>query len=277
LTDFAIEAIRNEALGTDDTPDMLCISYSTPDIIGHSFGPYSKEIEDTYIRLDQEIARLIAELEKSVGKKNFVLFLTADHAVVPVPQFLSDKGLPGGYFFLEPAMNELRAFSVSKFGADLIEEQDNLNIYLNSALLEQLKLDRDEVAFAFAEKIRAWDEVKWAYTARELITTAHSDRWKEMVSKGYHKEESGDIIFILEAGYLPKTRLSETTHKGTSHGSAYSYDTHVPLLWYGSKIKGRSVVRPMEIIDIAASLTHLLKLQQPSNIEGTPIHELFGE
>lgn len=277
LTDFAIEAIKNEDLGTDNTPDMLCVSYSTPDIIGHSFGPYSKEIEDTYVRLDRDIARLIAELEKSVGKKNFVIFLTADHAVVPVPQFLSDKGLPGGYFFLEPAMNELRTFSVSKFGADLIEEQDNLNIYLNSALLEQLKLDREEVATAFADKIRTWDEVKGAYTAKELRTTGHSDRWKSMVSKGYHKEESGDIIFILEAGYLPKTRLSETTHKGTSHGSAYSYDTHVPLLWYGSKIKGSSVARPMEIIDIAASLTHLLKLQQPSNIEGSPIHELFGE
>jgi predicted AlkP superfamily pyrophosphatase or phosphodiesterase len=275
LTDFALEALKNEGLGLDEIPDMLCISYSSPDIIGHSFGPYSKEIEDTYIRLDLEIARLIQELERTVGKKNFVLFLTADHAVVPIPQFLTDNGLPGGYFFLEAAMNELRAYSISKYGRDLIEEQDNLNVYLNSEAIEELKLDHEEVANDLAAVIREWDEVKGVYTARELRTTGHSDKWKRMVSKGYHKEESGDIIFILEAGYLPKTRPSETTHKGTSHGSAYSYDTHVPLLWYGGKLKGKGTVRPMDITDISATLTHIFKLQQPSNIEGTPIFELF--
>ncbi|MBL1280923.1 MAG: alkaline phosphatase family protein [Fluviicola sp.] len=99
LTDFAIGSILEEGLGVDNQTDMLCVSYSTPDMVGHAFGPYSVEIEDIYIRLDLEIKRLIEELEKRVGKNEFMLFLTGDHAVVPVPQYLIDNKLPGGYFF----------------------------------------------------------------------------------------------------------------------------------------------------------------------------------
>ncbi len=275
LTDFAMAALNGEMLGQDDVTDMLCISYSTPDIIGHSFGPYSVEIEDTYIRLDREIARLIKALEKQVGKNNFVLFLTADHAVVPVPQYLSDQKLPGGYFYLDTAMTELRAYCVERFGIDFIKEQVNLNLYLDREAIKNAKLTVDEVSMALAARLREHEEVKNAYTAYELSSVAHSDRWMEMVSKGYHKAESGDVIFILEPGYLPKSRPSETSYKGTSHGSAYSYDSHVPLLWYGAGIRKQQIVRPVQITDIAATLTHILELQQPSNIEGQPILELF--
>ncbi len=275
LTDFAISAINNEQLGKDEITDMLCISYSTPDIIGHAFGPYSVEIEDTYIRLDREIARLIHTLEKTVGKNNFVLFLTADHAVVPVPQFLADQNLPGGYFFVDTAMTDLEKYCVERFGQDFIVEQSNLNVYLDREMIANEDLSVEEVAAALCEKLREYPEVRDAYTAAELSRGDQANRWMKMVSKGYHKEESGDLIFILEPGYLPKSHPSETTHQGTSHGSAYSYDSHVPLLWYGAGIKKKQVLRPTEITDISATLTHIMELQQPSNIEGQPILELF--
>ena len=134
LTDFAIDAIMNESLGTDKQTDMLCISYSTPDIVGHSFGPYSLEIEDIYVRLDRDLARLLTTLETKFGKDGFVIFLTADHAVVPVPQMLIDKKLPGGYLFLDKYLSDLKSASLSKFNVDLIEFEANQNIYLNLQL-----------------------------------------------------------------------------------------------------------------------------------------------
>lgn len=275
LTDFAVRAIDGEQLGNDEVTDMLCISYSTPDIIGHAFGPYSKEIEDTYIRLDRDIERLIKELEERFGKKGFVMFLTADHAVVPVPQFLIDHGLPGGYFYRDQHLNELDSLLEERFGARLVEEEDNLNIFFNRKLIDSLKIDLQEVC-AFAQNvIGEWDEVKRVFTKYDLTAAGVNDKWMDMAKNGYHKEESGDILFILEPGYLPKSNPDESGEKGTSHGSAYSYDTHVPLLWYGAGIRTQEIFRTIEITDITATLAHILKLQLPNATTGKAIVELL--
>jgi len=275
LTDFAIESIDNEDLGKDGQTDMLCISYSTPDILGHAFGPYSVEIEDMYIRLDLEIKKLIENLNKKVGEDNFVLFLTADHAVVPVPQYLIDNKLPGGYFFIDECLNKLRDSVVGKYGEDLVLIQKNLNIYLNHNRINHLKLDRIEVSKFVAKLIQEWDAVKSVYTADQLYSNSISNELLDMVSKGYHYRESGDVIFTLEPGYLPKSTDSHLARKGTSHGSAYSYDTHVPLLWYGKNIPVGEAFRKINISDISATLAHILYLQNPNSLTGKPILELF--
>lgn len=275
LTDLALASLKNEDLGKDEQTDVLCISYSTPDIAGHSFGPYSVELEDMYIRLDLELGRLIKQLEETVGKDEFVLFLTADHAVVPVPQYLIDKKLPGGYVFLTEPMNILKEEVKVKFGADLISEQENLNIYLNHFRLDSLKIDRKEAANFVAEKVARWEGVKAVYTSEQLMNSGNDDEWREMVRKGYHTRESGDVLFILEPGFLPKSKLSETSHKGTSHGSAFNYDTHVPLIWYGKDIPTQEVFRTINIADISTTLTHLLYLQKAGAMTGEPILELL--
>lgn len=275
LTDLALASLKNEDLGKDEQTDVLCISYSTPDIAGHSFGPYSVELEDMYIRLDLELGRLIKQLEETVGKDEFVLFLTADHAVVPVPQYLIDKKLPGGYVFLTEPMNILKEEVKVKFGADLISEQENLNIYLNHFRLDSLKIDRKEAANFVAEKVARWEGVKAVYTSEQLMNSGNDDEWREMVRKGYHARESGDVLFILEPGFLPKSKLSETSHKGTSHGSAFNYDTHVPLIWYGKGIPTQEVFRTINIADISTTLTHLLYLQKAGAMTGEPILELL--
>lgn len=277
LADFAIESIKNEGLGQDGQTDMLCISFSTPDIIGHAFGPYSVEIEDTYLRLDLEIEKLLNALNEQVGKNQYVLFLTADHAVVPVPQFLEDHNLPGGYFFIDTNIYQLREEVKNKYGADLIEEQENLNIYLNHNRIDSLNIEIEEVAEFVKKFFIQFPEVKRAYTASELQNSATNDIWISMTSNGYHKEESGDVIFTLEPGYLPKTKDSETARKGTSHGSAYSYDTHVPLLWYGKEIPIMEVHRSVSITDITATLAAILYLQKPNATTGQPITEILNK
>jgi len=275
LADFAIKSIDAEGLGLDDQTDMLCISFSTPDIIGHAFGPYSIEIEDTYLRLDKEIALLLQNLEKKVGKKDFVMFITADHAVVPVPQNLMDKGLPGGYVFLEEYMDNLSEKLISKYGEDLIFGEENLNIYLKQDLIKSLGLKPEAVNTFIANEIKTWNGVKKVFTSEQLLVSGVDDEWTDMVRKGFHPAESGDVIFILEPGFLPKSADSETARKGTSHGSAYGYDTHVPLLWYGRGILKQEIFRPINITDITMTLTHMLYLQKPNATTGQPILELL--
>jgi len=273
LADFALNALKSEQLGKDENVDMLTISFSTPDIAGHAFGPYSLEIEDMYLRLDLEIARLITTLDKEVGKGNYVLFLTADHAVVPVPQFLTDHQLPGGYVYQDTLLSDLRKASIAEFQTDIIDNIDNNNIYLkteyaNSELIEQF------LAFIKRE-VSQWEGVKAVYTETQLAGESKGDIWFEMVKKGYDRVRSGELIFLLEPGYLTKSVDSESAHKGTSHGSAFNYDTHVPVLFYGADIPAQEVFTSYQIIDIAASLVHILQVQRPNAMTGTPMTELF--
>lgn len=276
LTDFALESLNQEKLGADAQTDMLCISYSTPDIAGHAFGPYSLEMEDMYVRLDRELKRLLDALELKYGKEGFVVFLTADHAVVPVPQMLIDKKLPGGYFYMDEKLKELKASIVKQFGVDLIEAEENLNIYINHKRIDSLKLSNEVIAQFVASQIRTWNAVKAVYTGTELSqSTAEDNEWRDMLRKGYEPNRSGDVLFILEPGYLPKSEDTPKAHLGTSHGSAFNYDAHVPLLWYGAGIASKDVFRPMEIVDIAPTLTHILNLQRSGAMTGQPILEVI--
>jgi predicted AlkP superfamily pyrophosphatase or phosphodiesterase len=275
LADFAIQSIDAEQLGKDQQTDMLCISFSTPDIAGHTFGPYSVELEDIYIRLDLEIGKLIKSLNEKVGKDQYVLFLTADHAVVPVPQYLKDKKLPGGYVYLTDKMTQLKNDVVLKFGADLIQEQENLNIYLNHTLIAEKKIDVKDISNFIADKVALWEGVKRVFTDAQLRNGNSDDEWLNMIRRGYHNKVSGDVIFMLEPGYLPKSTESANSHKGTSHGSAFNYDTHVPLLWYGAKIPQQEVFRTINIADISSTLTHLLYLQRSGAMTGEPILEIL--
>lgn len=275
LTDLALESISKEDLGKDYQTDFLCISYSTPDIAGHAFGPYSVEIEDMYIRLDLEIARFIKHLEKTIGRDNFVLFITADHAVVPVPQYLVDRKLPGGYVYEKPNMEQLKQDVNKAFGFDFILENENNNIYFNLNLLAERGVALENAQNFVKNKVQSWKGVKRVFTANELADQTSDDEWQDMVRLGYKNYLSGDVIYLLEPGFLPVSSEKPDSHKGTSHGSAFNYDTHVPLIWYGGTIPKQEVIRRIDIIDIAASLVHILNLQKPNATTGEPILELF--
>lgn len=279
LTDFAIAALEQENIGQDQFTDFLCISYSTPDIAGHAFGPYSRELEDMYARLDRELQRLFASLETRFGKDGFVLFLTADHAVVPVPEMLVKMNLPGGYFFMQDHLQVLRDDFIMKYNADLLEYEINQNIYLDLDKIDSLRLDIDEVAEYTASELRKWPEVKTVLTREQLRSgSACTDYWGMLMRNGYNPQRSGEVMFLLQPGYLAKEIDVPTAHQGTSHGSAFNYDTHVPLLWYGKGIpQGLSIYEPIQITDISATLVHILNLQRPGSMTGVPIIPLLQQ
>jgi predicted AlkP superfamily pyrophosphatase or phosphodiesterase len=274
LMDAAIQSIHNESLGQDNSPDFLAISFSSTDILGHSYGTQSIEIEDMYIRLDQEIERLLSHLEEKIGKENFVLFLTADHAVVPVPQMLVDKKLPGGYFYRGEQLKTLKEQVIKEFGADLIQEEINHNIYLNQPVMQEKGIPSEKVQQFIASKILAWDHILCVLTAEQISKNEISSHWQKLIRAGYVPNVSGEIIYALESGFLSKEKESASSNKGTSHGTGFSYDTHVPLLWYGAKIPTQEIFRKIEITDITATLVHLLNLSKPSQTTGEPILEI---
>jgi predicted AlkP superfamily pyrophosphatase or phosphodiesterase len=276
LTDFALKAIDEENLGSHEHTDMLCISYSSTDIAGHTFGPYSVEIEDMYLRLDLEIAKLIKTLEDKLGKDEFVLFLTADHGVVPVPQYLMANNLPGGYVFKDENVSNLSDEVKQKFNTELILEEENHNIYLDREKMKVLGINRFEVESFVAEIIRSWKGVKAVYTSSQLVNPTNYDELFLMVQRGYDFQKSGDVIFVLNPGYLSKHVDTESARKGTSHGSPYGYDTHVPLLWYGKNIPQKEVFRKVNITDITPTLIYMMDLQKPNATSGEPILEILG-
>lgn len=273
LTDFGMAQVMEEQLGRDNTTDFLTISYSTPDIAGHAFGPYSLEMEDMYLRLDLEIARLIAFLEKEVGKNQFTLFLTADHAVVPVPQYLADRKLPGGYLFTAQKTVTLNADCKNRFGINPVSLVTNNNVYLTDEALASEA--RNEIELFIQDEIMKWPEVKAVFRSSQLQSGNAGNNWLDMVQRGYDFQRSGELIFLTQPGFLVKGSDNSAAHKGTSHGSAFNYDTHVPCLFYGFGVEPGQYFEPHSITDIAATLVHIINVQRPNAMTGSPITEIL--
>lgn len=269
-TDFAIEALKEEHLGSDDITDVLTVSYSCTDYVGHNFGVNSKEIEDTYLRLDLELARLFKELDAQVGKGNYTIFLTADHAAVQVPSYLQSLKIPAGYFDSADFTDKINHFMEAKFGAsDLIESISNFQIFLNRKKLNQLGLNLAGVQESIVNEIINYDFVDKAYSATTMSTTSFPTGIERLIQNGYNQKRSGDVIFILDPAVIVYSKT------GSTHGSAFEYDTHVPLLFFGKGIKHGETFQKTEVTDIAPTVSALLNMSYPSGTKGQPLEFVF--
>ena len=278
LTEFAIEALKREKLGLDEFPDLLAISYSATDVAGHTFGPQSVEIQDMYLRLDQNIEELLNTLDEQVGRENYTLFLTADHAAIPNAQFSDDHKLPAGIAPITTLQFALANFLNNKYEQQNILQKFNYEqVYLDQDLILKSGLDLSSVQRSAADFLLTQDGIVGALTAHELLSENYEDGARHKVQNGFHPKRSGDIIVTFLPGYVQNTTAGMTLDKlkGTTHGSGYNYDSHVPLLWMGAGIPGGSSVREVNVTDIAPSLAMILKLQLPSGSSGKPLQELF--
>lgn len=272
LKELSLALIKNENLGKDNHTDFLSISFSSTDYIGHKFGPMSVEIEDTYLRLDKELAEIISYLEKNIGKENYLLFLTADHGAVNVPQYLIDNKLPGGYFHESKLDSSLKVFLKNKYKVDsLVKNVSNYQVFLNTDLIQKNNWDLLTIENTIANYLLKQKGIAKVVTSTALKNTEFTDRIIANAQRGFNQTRSGNVLFILESGWIPFYK----NYKGTTHGSPYHYDTHVPLLWYGAGIKKGETDREIVIPDIAATLAQLLSIQAPSACTGKPIHDLL--
>ncbi|MBT8184416.1 MAG: alkaline phosphatase family protein [Eudoraea sp.] len=278
LTEFAVEAIKNEALGQDKHPDMINISYSVPDVIGHTFGPQSVEIEDIYLRLDQDIENLLNKLDELVGSGNYTLFLSSDHGAIPTASYLADKGLPTGIVPITKYRDSLADYLNKKHGRqNWIQDFSYEQVYLNRDIIKDRKLNLAEIQQDAATFLTGLKWVRVALTASDLQFKIYDSGIHEKLQNGFHPKRSGDVLMSFEPGIImnadPDISVSEI--KGTTHGSGHAYDTHVPLLWYGKNIPKGASVRQVSVTDIAPSLAMFLNVQLPSGSTGEPLEELF--
>jgi predicted AlkP superfamily pyrophosphatase or phosphodiesterase len=271
LTNFAMASIDAEQLGKRGVTDFLAISYSTPDYLGHAVGTNAVELQDMYMRLDKNIAQLLDKLDELIGRGNYTVFLTADHAVAEVPQYLVDNKVPAGYF----SNANLRA-SLSEYLATIypdkqvIENISNEQIFLTADLLADPVL-LDEVQKRIINFLMNTHGVYMAYSSTTIQNADFAEGGlKGLLVRGYNQKRSGHVLYQLQPGWFSSSRV-----QGTTHGSVYTYDTHVPILFYGNGVKLGSSVNYYSITDIAPTLSMLLNIKLPNGSTGHPIGELL--
>ncbi|MFA5328609.1 MAG: alkaline phosphatase PafA [Prolixibacteraceae bacterium] len=265
--DMALAAIKGENLGKGPYPDFLAVSFSSTDYIGHKMGPQSIEVEDTYLRLDRDIAELISALEKIYGKDGFLMFLTADHGAAYVPQQLMDLNMNAGYFSTRVYADSLKNHLNKMFhDTSLVSDIINNQVYLNLPRVKQKGINLKDLENEVISVSLSFKGVANAYTSGEMNGPVLNNKSAELMQNGFFPKRSGDIALLLEPQWL-----DDYSHTGTSHGSTYNYDTHVPLLWYGWNIKPGYTSEPVNITDIAPTITAFLNITAPNACTGKPI------
>ncbi len=268
--DLALTTIVEEELGQDESPDLLSITFSSADYLGLQFGPNSVEMEDTYLRLDQDIAHFLRFIDEYIGKKNVLIVLTADHGVARIPQYLSESRIPSGYFKQRQAMTLLKSYLNIIYGnGDWVSAYTQQQIFLNHSLIEDSNIDLQEMQTRVARFMVQFTGVANSITATTLQTTHFTEGIFHKIQNSYHQKRSGDVILNLEPGWI------EENGNSTGHNSAYPYDTHVPLIWYGWKISRSSLIRPVSMTDIAPTLSFFLDISWPTACTGKTILELI--
>lgn len=270
-TEFAKTNIENEKLGEDSITDFLAISYSSTDIIGHTYGPNSIEIEDCFLRLDAELGAFLNYLDNKVGKGQYLVFLSADHGVAHVPAFLKSNKMPAGNVNAKALVKEMNEGLKKEF------REDNLVInFINDQVVLDVRLLESQ-SFQNSSKIKEWllqflrkqEFVQHAFLLEDLSSTTLNDTQKKMISNGYYPQRSGHIFVILKPQWI-----NGFEGGGSTHGSWNPYDTRIPLLWYGWKIKPGLTSREIYMTDIAPTLAALLKIQVPNGSVGKVITEI---
>jgi len=271
-TDFAIQAVINENLGKRNVTDILTIGYSSTDYVGHNFGVASVETQDTYLRLDLEIEKLLTFLDNQIGEGEYTLFLTGDHGVLEIPAFLSNNGLDAIAISKNDMLKKVLKGLNSLFDINddnLIANVENNQIYFDYEVIDRLGLNKNKVTIELVKILQSFDFISNAYSSDYILNSKNLKGYEKLIQNGFHKKRSGDIAIVL------KPNVIFYDGKGTTHGSGYSYDTHVPLIFYGKGIRNGETLRYTEIPDIAPTISKLLG-QEMNSSTGNALDFVFN-
>ncbi len=275
LLELARAAIDREALGADDVPDFLSVSFSSNDVIGHDRGPDSPEVLDVTLRSDRIVRDLLATLDEKVGQGRYLLVVTSDHGICPVASVAAKRGLPAGVYSMGRWVSDGEEFLNKTYGKGADDKSrwivtaSDFNIYLNAAVVKQHGLEVDAVAEALAGWLKTQPGVQTAYSLSQLRRGVPADdEIAQRVRRGCHPERSGDVVVVIkpyhQAGWI-----------GTNHGTPHPYDTHVPLLVYGPSVRPGARDEPCESLATTAILARALGVAPPARCEGKVPADLF--
>jgi predicted AlkP superfamily pyrophosphatase or phosphodiesterase len=271
ILDFGKKAIENEQMGKDEVTDFLCLSFSSTDYIGHAVGTRAIETQDTYLRLDQNISDLIDYLDKEVGKNSYVLFITADHGGAENPTFLKDKKYAVESLSSKNIDALLSEASKKKFADDYFLQYSNQSVFINLEKAKQKGVDVNKIKSLFTEVLLTQNFVRNVYSEEQIAHGNVADETLEKIVKGYDPKRSGQLVVMYKPGFM------DYGNTGTTHGSPYSYDTHVPLIFYGKGIKiGGESFDKKDVTQIAPTLSSLLRISFPNSSENHVLDEMFS-
>lgn len=264
--DFALAALKAENMGKGTATDFLAVSFSSTDYVGHQYGPYAIETEDTYLRLDRDIAELLTFLDSYIGKNNVLVFLSADHGVAPAAEHMVAMKVPAGVLDSRKMLTDLKKQLNTQLGeGDWIRSYENGQIYLNHSWLQQkgktVKDLYDKIAPALLS-VEGIGNVINLHAINESILPEH---FVTLIKNGIHRKRSGDIYIALEPNWF------EGRRQGSTHGSLFSYDTHVPIIFYGGSVKAGSSIEEVHVTDIAPTVAQLLDILEPNGSIGKPL------
>lgn len=269
--DLAKAAVENEQLGKNTVTDFLAVSLSSTDYIGHQFGPNSVEIEDTYLRLDRDLASFFTYLDATVGKGNYSVFLSADHGAAHNPGFLADHKIPAGTWDDGLAQKEMNIMLNDKYKADkLVISMDNYQVNLNNAAIKKAGLSEEAIKLDCIQYLQKQPAVQFAVDMQKVNAATIPEDLRSRIVNGYNTEHSGVIQVVLKPGYF-----SGHGATGTTHGTWAPYDTHIPLVFMGWGINHGSLTRQTHMTDIAATIASLLHIQAPDGCIGKTISEVI--
>jgi predicted AlkP superfamily pyrophosphatase or phosphodiesterase len=270
LEQFAEEAIRQEKLGQHDSTDLLTVSFSSNDAVGHTYGPDSPRVHDMCVRTDHELEKLFSVLDRSIGMQHVLVVLTADHGVMPEPEQLERDRMPAGRLTNTALFDPIRQALVARFGAgEWLVKTAGASPYFNRTLIAQKSLDPAEVERVAAAAVSGVPHVSRVYTRQQLsLGQVPGDKLSQRIVRSFNSVRSGDLEILLEPYWI-----REPT--GSTHGTPYSYDSHIPLIFMGPGIKAGRYVGPVALNDVAPSLATILDIETPSGSVGRALSEMM--
>jgi predicted AlkP superfamily pyrophosphatase or phosphodiesterase len=268
--DFAKSIVENEQMGKNIVTDFLAVSLSSTDYVGHQFGPNSVEAEDTYLRLDRDLASFFTYLDAKVGKGNYTVFLTADHGAAHNPNFLADHNIPGGLWNTINARNGLNKMLEDKYGEkNLVLSLSNYQVNFNNILVGQKKISEGGIKADCIAWLEKQPGIAYAVDMLQAKTATIPEALRQRIINGYNPDRSGTIQIILKPGWYSGAYGAT----GTSHGTWNPYDAHIPFVLMGWGIQHGSLSRETHMTDISATIAALLHIQAPSGCIGEPVTE----
>lgn len=270
-TDMAIAAMKGEQLGRGGTTDMLCISYSQTDVIGHRWGTRGERTDEAYLELDKDLERLLKALDEQVGSGNYLLFLTADHAAAHNHQFMQDNNLYGGPWLSADVKDGLEKYIAKQLGNSqpVVLGINNYRFFLDHQGIAKQGLQLQRVKEVVMDFLRQCPNIAFVVDFEKAATSPVPAFLRERILCGYNFHRSGDIIVCAEPGYYEFGSWSSP--EGTDHGKWNPYDAHIPLLFYGWKVPQGASPDEVYITDIAPTVCSLLHIQQPNATIGTTL------